>query len=84
MRRLCQTSAGEHVRVWSRHEGAWLTGTVTETRWDSWLYGGAWRVFVAIDDRIRVDGSQVVETYFTDLDLDTAVPDLLDLLAVTA
>lgn len=78
-RPACQTAAGEHVRVWSRHEGSWLTGIVTECRWDGWLHGGAWRVFVAIDGRTR-DGRPIIETYFTDQDLDTAVPDLLQLL----
>lgn len=78
-RPLCQTAAGEHVRVWSWHEKTWLTRTVTECRWDTWLHGGAWRVLVAIDGRIR-DGHPVVETDFTDQDLDTAVPDLLQLL----
>lgn len=77
----CRTATGEHVRVWSGCESAWLTGTVVEVRWDSWVYGGSWRVFVAIDGRTRADGSQIVETYFTDRDLDGAVPDLLDLLA---
>lgn len=65
--------------MWSRFESAWLTGEVVETRWDSWLFGGAWRVFVAIDGRTR-DGAPIVETYFTDRDLDGAVLDLLELL----
>jgi hypothetical protein len=78
-----RTEPDARVRVWSSYERAWLTGTVTEVRWDKWLNGGAWRVFVAIDGRVR-DGQPIVETYFTDQDLDTSVPDLLDMLAVSA
>lgn len=68
----CRTTVGTHVAVWSRHESRTLTGVVVETRWDNWLHGGAWRVFVAIDGRKR-DGQPIVETYFTDHDVDTSV-----------
>jgi len=59
-------SAGDVVTLWDRFEHREIVATVEEVRWDSWLYGGEWRLFAA------------GRTYFTSADVRAG--DLLALL----
>lgn len=67
-------SVGDVVRVLDRFDGVEYVGEVNEVRWDKWLKGGEWRIFLAIDGELHLHyhGSEILR--------EDGHQDLLDLL----
>lgn len=56
---------GDTITLHDRHLDADVTTLVDEVRWDSWLYGGEYRIFTPVG------------LYFTGRDIVGRTPDLL-------